>query len=65
MLGKLLCFLGLHQLHSSSRFLPSIDADIVTDLFVTPNACAAGRHHSHLVRDGHSKKAKRERFTDL
>jgi hypothetical protein len=50
MLGKLLCKLGVHDTVFSCAYLPSIDADIVTDFIYHANCRRCGkiieRHHS-------------------
>lgn len=51
--NNLLCFFGLHRWVFTSKFLPSIHAEIVTD-FISHAECKHCKkiEHNHLVWDG-------------
>lgn len=54
MLRKLLCFLGVHDTVFTSRYLPSIDADVITEVFFKDKcrACKKVFVDVHWVWDG-------------
>lgn len=54
MIRKILCFLGFHSMWFRDKWLPSIGAEIVTDVIFEGGCiyCDKKNHYKHLVWNG-------------